>query len=193
MSTHLSEYLSYYRDLETPGFAVLVTGKWGTGKTYQVKQCVPEDACYYVSLFGVQTVEQLHSEVFAVAWPGLSRASGAVEKIGSTANSMGGLWSLGGMASGVVNAALKRELEPDRVLIFDDLERSNLDVKDLLGAINNYVEHQGFRVIVIAHDKKMTKKFRDMKEKTFGQTIRVEPQVEDAMNAFLERRKNSRR
>lgn len=184
MSTHLEEYLAYYRDLEAPKYAVLVTGEWGTGKTYQVKKCIPEDGRYYISLFGVQTVEELHAEVLAIASPRFSKLNERLETVSDIGASVPFPFSLAGTAPNIVNAILKRDLEPNKILIFDDLERSNINQKDLLGAINSYVE-RGFRVIVIVHDKKMSKKFHGKKEKIFGQTVRVQPQIREAMDSFL--------
>jgi hypothetical protein len=43
----------------------------------------------------------------------------------------------------------------------------------------------GFRVVVVAHDEKLAEEFLQMKEKTFGQSIRVEPQIEEALTHFL--------
>ena len=39
MTTQLEHFLNYYKKTESPGYAVLVTGEWGTGKTFQVQQC----------------------------------------------------------------------------------------------------------------------------------------------------------
>ena len=61
--SHLKEFLDNYTSLNGPGYVVLVTGAWGTGKTYQVQECIPEDERCYVSLYGVQTVEQPLSDV----------------------------------------------------------------------------------------------------------------------------------
>jgi hypothetical protein len=183
--SHLKEYLNYYMELTAPGYAVLVTGDWGTGKTYQVKNCVPEEDRLYVSLFGVQTVEQLHSEVFAAAAPTLAKAEKMVGKGSDIVAGMKGPWALAGAFPSVFNAVFKREIEPTKTLVFDDLERSDLELKDVLGAINSYVEHLGFRVVVIAHDERLAEEFLQMKEKTFGQSIRVEPQIEDALSHFL--------
>ena len=36
--THLKEYLDYYQTLEDPGYGVLITGAWGSGKTYHIKR-----------------------------------------------------------------------------------------------------------------------------------------------------------
>ena len=37
----------------------------------------------------------------------------------------------------------------DKVLCFDDLERANVDVIDILGYINNFVEHDHIKTIII--------------------------------------------
>ena len=192
MTTHLAEYLEYYQTLERPGYAVLVTGEWGSGKTYQIKQVIPDVERYYVSLFGIQTVEQLHGEVFAVASPKLAKAADFLDHASSTANSVGGLVALAGAAPSVFNAVLRHDIKPYRTLIFDDLERSNLRLKDVIGAINSYVEQHGFRVIVLAHDEKMKAKFGKLKEKTFGQTIKVSPQTDDAFKKFLGKINNAK-
>lgn len=190
LSSHLNDYISYYKSLDAPGYAVLVTGEWGTGKTHQVKQCIPEAERYYVSLFGLQTVEQLHAEVYAVASPRIAKAKAALNKVSEGVAGVGGPFALANLTPSVFNAVFKQELKTDRTLIFDDLERSNLALKDVLGAINGYVEQQGFRVVVITHDEKMAEEFLQWKEKTFGQTIRVEPQVKEAMNSDLAGIKN---
>ena len=181
----LQDYLQYYKALDGPGYAVLVTGPWGAGKTYQVLQCFPEEERLYVSLFGVQTVDQLHSEVFAAAAPNIAKVESFVAKGSETVAGMKGFWALASAAPSVFSAVFKKEIEPTSTLIFDDLERSELKLKDVLGAINSYVEHLGFRAIVIAHDEKLTKKFLSMKEKSFGQSIRIKPQTEQALSQFI--------
>jgi hypothetical protein len=84
----------------------------------------------------------------------------------------------------LVGAFLRQEVDKSKPIIFDDLERCGLGVKETLGIINLYVEHHGCRVIVIAHDDKLMKEFIEAKEKIFGQTIRVEPQVAAAFGRF---------
>lgn len=186
MTTSLAEYLSYYSKLEEPGYAVLVTGEWGTGKTYQVKKCIPEDQRLYVSLYGIDTVEQLHSEVFAAAMPMQAKFEEVAEKGGEVIANAGGLLALAGGLPSLFNAAFRRDLEPSKILIFDDLERCSIRNEDILGAINSYVEQRGFRVVVISHDKKIVDQIREMKEKVFGHTIQIVPQTENALDHFLD-------
>ena len=185
--THLEEYLKHYSSLNAPGSAVLVTGAWGTGKTFQVKESIPEPDRIYVSLYGIQSVEKIHAEVFAAAYPSKAKTRSFFEKFRDKDVGAAGFTVPLAFIPDVANAFLRNELKPEKILIFDDLERSSLNLKEVLGAINSYVEHKKFRVVVLAHDedKLMGEKFRSVKEKTFGQTILIDPQIERASESFL--------
>ena len=39
------------------------------------------------------------------------------------------------------------------VLVFDDLERTDVPMKNVLGCINDYVENQHFNTIIVANEK----------------------------------------
>jgi len=49
----------------------------------------------------------------------------------------------------------------NKILCFDDLERANVDVIDILGYINNFVEHDGIKTIVICNEKELATKFKN--------------------------------
>lgn len=186
-NTALAEYLKYYTSLKSPGYAVLVTGPWGVGKTFQVKQLIQESDRYFVSLYGIGTVDGIHDAVLASCWPNLN-ASKFVSTIGEVGKAMGDKFALAGFSNNVWNFILRQGLKPDRTIIFDDLERSSLwanQKSELLGAINHYVEHRGFRVIVICHDERIADQLAELKEKTFGHTVMVEPQLNAALEVFL--------
>jgi hypothetical protein len=184
MASNLKDYLAYYIECESPGYAVLITGEWGTGKTFQVKQALAEEERYYVSLYGLQTVDEVHSAVLAEMDPALAKVREIVDGIGNTAKDAGGLLSLGAIVPKITNAIVRKEVKADRILIFDDLERSGLDLDDRLGVINLYVEHHGCRVVAIAHDEILVDGFQRTKEKLFGHTIKIKPQVNEAFSEF---------
>ena len=174
---HLKEYVDHYRTLNNPQYAVLVTGDWGVGKTFQVRSAIPRGDCYYVSLFGLSSTDDVVSAVYAAMFPRKALVKKAARGIGETTAEIPGFGSLAvsGLTSALVGAFLRQEVKTDKPIVLDDLERSGLKTKDLLGAINLYVEHNGCQVVVIAHDKKLKEKFADMKEKLFGQTIVIDP------------------
>ena len=48
-----------------------------------------------------------------------------------------------------------RMFEKKVILVFDDLERTNISCTDLLGCINDYCENQGFNTIIVANEEKI--------------------------------------
>ncbi|UES37522.1 KAP family NTPase [Roseibium aggregatum] len=185
-ATHLEHYLKYYVNQLEPGYAVLVTGGWGSGKTHQVTAALPLSHAFYVSLFGLNSPEEIEGQIFSAMYPGKAAIQKIAEKVDSVSLDLPMLGSLGtgGLSSALTSVFIKNEVNTSKPLIFDDLERSTVDIKVLLGLINRFVEHFKCRVIVIAHDEKIVQGFTEAKEKVFGQTLVVEPNVKGAFEAF---------
>ncbi|MBY3386309.1 hypothetical protein [Rhizobium laguerreae] len=163
----------------------MVTGEWGVGKTYQVRRALDEDEFHYISLYGLRTAEELRSAVFARMYPMRHRIRGFVGEAKQALRDASGLFSFGSLTPALFGAFLEQGVTNNRILVFDDLERSLMPRKILLGVINHYVEHSGCRVIVIVHDGKILDSyFNDSKEKLFGQTIQAFPQIDHAIRAF---------
>ena len=68
----------------------------------------------------------------------------------------------------------------DKVLCFDDLERANVDVIDILGYINNFVEHDHIKTIIICNEKELSTKLKssNLEMKTFIATYLLDKQDE---------------
>ncbi|VVN74349.1 hypothetical protein PS708_00612 [Pseudomonas fluorescens] len=187
-TSHLKEYLDYYKTLSSPGYGVLVTGDWGSGKTHQVTQILKKDEIYYISLFGTQTTEEIYSTVYAKMHPTLAVTKGLAN---STDGAGAGPVNVGGLVAGLANALIREHVKNDRILVFDDLERSKIATNDLLGIFNKYLEHHQCRVVVLAHDKKIADSFIGSKEKVFGQTIVITPKTSEAFDSFVKNIKST--
>jgi len=177
----------------TPNSAVLINGPWGSGKTFLIKNFIKEHQdqhhFYYVSLYGVTTREGFSDAVFFAAYPALDNK---VVKI--TGSLLSSVLKFKGVDS---NITLKTVIEKTEtgVYVFDDLERSGIPICDLLGYINEFVEHAGCRVIILANEHELTtlggdnaaSEYQRRKEKTIGWTLAVQCDVEAGLEAFLER------
>lgn len=153
--TYFTTYINYYNTLIKPGYAVLVTGEWGSGKTHQIKNIFSENEMYYVSLFDISTVEDIYANVFYKMSPIKAFAKGAANGISDANVGIDAMtFGLGGIIGKVANAVIKEEVKTDKVIVFDDIERCSVDINSILGVINKYVEHHGCKVIAIAHDEK---------------------------------------
>ncbi|EMF1948516.1 TPA: P-loop NTPase fold protein [Proteus mirabilis] len=191
MNRHLTTYLDYYRTLEKPGYAVLVTGDWGCGKTYQIKKYFKEHEICYVSLFSINSIDDIYATVFAKMYPKKAALKKLVGSIGDVDASISDsvTLGLGGLLSRVGSTLIKENVDNKKIIVFDDLERAInkeiISVSEFLGVINNYIEHAGCKVIVIAHDGEIPTEFENIKEKVIGQTIKLNSDIHGALNTFL--------
>ena len=209
MNEDILRFLEKYKDDPDPQYAVLLDGKWGCGKTFFIKswldtfQTENEDelAPMYVSLFGVQTVKQINDTINGLLFPFMNSK---VYKIGKTFTKMIASAALrfnvdydgDKKSDGTVDFKLdplmdllndkKEELKGRRILIFDDLERANIGVKELYGYINRFVEHNRFKVIVVCNSTEITDKetFNRFREKIIGRTFEIHSDIDAAINSF---------
>ena len=185
--------LDYVHLKHAPHYAVLVTGPWGIGKTFVVKGCLDtaelEDGYYYVSLFGAESKSDIDAAIFRAVHPNLG---GKTAKVGGAV--LKGLMSFTGISS---ELSLEELLDGIKggVYVFDDLERTSLSISAILGYINDFVEHDDCRVILIANtDHKMEgdEDFRTQREKLIGRTLRVQSSLDEALDHFLTKIANER-
>jgi hypothetical protein len=196
----LYESLKYYCGLEKPGYAVMVTGDWGVGKTHQVRAALARienerphrDAnlnynSAYVSLFGLADANEIDVAVARCFSPVAHVAQAGFKIIGDTGNNMKGAWAVIGPVKALSLKIIRNQINQaaNKTIVFDDLERSPLDQKVLMGVINSYVEHHGYRVILICHNGALEASCSEGKEKIVGQSIKALPQTMDAWASFL--------
>lgn len=201
-----SEIKSYIELKETCG-ALLLTGKWGCGKSYIMHQLADslngEDqyAVAIVSLFGVQSIEELDKKVKeAILYvrtinksenDSSSKVSALIKNAKKLSSELSDVWQ--GFRE--INAALsinlydffdiksellcfskngKTMVSKTLVLVFDDFERSKQDKTILLGTINNYCENKKMKTILIADENHIDEEaYKEFKEKVISHTIKI--------------------
>ncbi|WP_417837252.1 P-loop NTPase fold protein [Thalassospira tepidiphila] len=181
VTAHLKEYLRYYISLQNPGYALLVTGPWGIGKTWQVLQCIPEDQRYYVSLHGAKSSEDVQASLIAALVPSLSSLNESFSDLGKDK-------AVVGSTASWIRKSLLNKIDNRRIIILDDIERSSLPLDELTGFISSYLDEKYFRVILVADEEKIIEKEKDYKkhkEKIVGQTLKVDPQIDSSFDYFV--------
>lgn len=167
----LKQILEYVKD-DRYHQAVLIDGEWGAGKTFFVKEKLvkylvkklKEKRIYYISLYGVSYSEQIIDEIYS------SMVEEIIEK--KFGEDKGKVLEKGiSFTSKIVAAGMKyfnleskdlpklsdlKELK-DTIIIFDDLERCEIEVNQTLGVINNLVEHNDVKIILVANQNEIGK------------------------------------
>ena len=200
--------LSDYLQINRPGYGVFIKGDWGCGKTFFVKQWVNNFfankinalAPVYVSLYGLKTTAQIDEVINQILSPFfhgkfMKRAEKYAKLIGSIAVRYNvDIEGDNDPEQVVCTIDPKKLLEASdeavddkRVVIFDDIERSKMDVGELMGYINYFVEQVGCHVVIIGDYKniKNQNRFNVIKEKTIGREYNIEPEIEEALDIFI--------
>ncbi|MDO5654921.1 MAG: hypothetical protein Q4G27_02140, partial [Flavobacteriaceae bacterium] len=75
----------------------------------------------------------------------------------------------------------------DAVLCFDDLERSTATPKDILGYINQLVEHSNIHCLIMSDESQiLDENYKRLKEKVIGREFSFKTNLLEIMNKFLE-------
>jgi hypothetical protein len=200
------QYLRYYCEPSNVlDYAVMVKGKWGAGKTYLINSFIDElkrggrDKILYVSLYGVTSFRQIDDALFRQLHPVLSsKGMKLAASFGKAVLKAATRIDLDGdgkeditLTSNIPDIDLSEYFKTPNecLLIFDDLERCSMNVSDVLGYINAFVEHEGFKAIIVANEDEVLKrgdtKYAEIKEKLIGQTLSVKPDITTALTHFL--------
>ncbi len=159
-------------------YAVMLNGEWGSGKTYfwnnklrsRLESISVNGKTYktiYMSLYGINSLEEISKKIFIETNPMISktlkkfvdtREGNLIPEYVKTGLDMANLFGTMSFNNDKVDFSKVFSID-DKILCFDDLERANVDVIDILGYINNFVEHDGIKTIVICNEKELATKF----------------------------------
>lgn len=202
---HIEKYLDFYCDSKKNlTFAVLLKGKWGSGKTYFIKKYTEStDNFLHISLYGLSINAEIDEKFFVALHPILSS-----DKTKLAIQALSGLikfttridfdddgkddFKLDSSGISKLNFKEFAKKSQNKVIIFDDVERCNIEIDKLMGYINHLVEFFNQKVIIVANEekilnsKKFGKKYRKIKEKLIGKEFKVETSEEEAINDFVE-------
>lgn len=179
------DVLINYIDEELYNYAVMIGGEWGCGKTYFIRENLQDKLekhekereekdrenkarrVVYVSLYGVKSLEEVSKQMLMESYLAKTgKAKGILKKSAEAAGTMLPIiFDIIKPAVGVemdsenISKAIGGFLSvKDSILIFDDLERCDCPVNEVLGYINTFVEHDGMKVIIVANQKEIGKR-----------------------------------
>ena len=197
MDELIESILDYVRSDYTD-YAIMINGEWGSGKTYfwnnQIKKKIEslklngkKFTTIYMSLYGISNLEEISKKIFMetsqLMDKNLRKYMNAHNLTTIPEYAKTGI----DMANFFGNATNGSKIDyeeffstDDKVLCFDDLERANVDVIDILGYINNFVEHDHIKTIIICNEKELSTKIKssNLEMKTFIATYLLDKQGE---------------
>jgi len=186
MEDLVESILDYVR-AEYTDYAVMINGEWGSGKTYFWNHKIRNKieslqlngkrfTTIYMSLYGISNLEEISKKIFIETTQLMDKnlkkfmdASGVatIPEYAKTGLDMANFFGVTQNGDRIDYGEFFST--DDKVLCFDDLERANVDVIDILGYINNFVEHDHIKTIIICNEKELSTKLKNsnLEMKTF--------------------------
>jgi len=194
----LVESILDYVRADYTDYAIMINGEWGSGKTYfwnhKVKNKIEslqlngkKYTTIYMSLYGISNLEEISKKIFIETTQLMDKnlkkymdehEQTSIPEYAKTGLDMANFFGVTKNGEKVNYADFFST--DDKVLCFDDLERANVDVVDILGYINNFVEHDHIKTIIICNEKELSTKFKssNIEMKTFIATYLLDKQNE---------------
>lgn len=187
--------MRYYIEFNhAPQYAVLLKGAWGIGKTFLVRKILDahhagsEKKYIYISLYGSSSYEDIDRSLQNAIYPVLdSKAAVVGTKLAKAA--LGFFKIKTDISIGDFTNKFK-----DALYVFDDLERCALPIQKVMGYINEFVEHDSCKVVIIANEGAIKEKedYYERREKTIGKVLEVQPSMQEAFSFFLSKVEDER-
>ncbi len=197
MEDLVESILDYVRSDYTD-YAIMINGEWGSGKTHfwnnkirkKIESLQLNGKRYttiYMSLYGISNLEEISKKIFIETTQLMDKnlrkfmdANGqtTIPEYAKTGIDMANFFGVTQNGDRIDYADFFST--DDKVLCFDDLERANVDVIDILGYINNFVEHDHIKTIIICNEKELSTKLKssNLEMKTFIATYLLDKQDE---------------
>jgi len=212
----LNEYIKHYLEKDKTQSAIMLSAPWGTGKSYYINNVlVPylnnyDKKVIIVSLYGLKDIKEISKSIFLESKFKLANRN----NIGINTGKIVAKTIIKGVASffGVDLNVKEEDLEKlyssidlsDKLIILEDVERTQIDILELLGFVNSLVEQDSVKVLLVTNEDEIlnyvevksegkikkeydekTKKYLKIKEKTIGDTILFYTSNRDAIKNIL--------
>ena len=203
--TNLTQGIFNYLDMQNTG-ALLVTGSWGCGKSYYFENTLFEKLRnrgykpVRVSLFGMADLNDLSKNVICEFAQYFSDKKWVNESLKFTGGLIKNIKDIPVIKDYIEVKSIWGEgkalykLVPEKAVIcLDDLERAveKFDINDLLGVINDLVENQHMKVIVIANKEYIDKRSEKdvvheiFYEKVIEKTLHFAPCISEIFETLI--------
>ncbi len=163
----LNKYIKHYIERDRTGRAIMLTGAWGLGKSYYIKNSlIPylEKAengghqCIVVSLYGLSSLSEISKAVYLEARAGILKPTSEAGQFTILAAKT----ILKGITSrlGIDLTADEKSLQDlyksidlnGKLIVFEDVERTNINILELLGYVNSLVEQDNVKVLLVTNE-----------------------------------------
>lgn len=178
--SELNEYIYHYLTKDKTKGAILLTAPWGTGKSYYIQNVLKPflekneepHKCIVVSLYDVSNTSELSKSLYFEKRFHSMKKNKIHKKIHAIAKPV--VEGLFGVGKTVLKSITPVDLDFNVIgpnweelidsvnfngdlVVLEDLERTKINIEELLGYVNNLVEQDGIKVLLVANEHELIK------------------------------------
>ena len=161
-------YIENYLKNDKTKSAIMLIAPWGMGKSYYIQNSlIPhleqagDKKCVVVSLYGLNDIKEISKAIYFELR--VKKIGGKNEKVEAGKIIAKTLLKNGLSTVGIDLSVQEDDLEKlyasidlsDKLIILEDLERSGISIKQVLGYVNNLVEQDGAKVLLVANENEV--------------------------------------
>lgn len=216
--SELNEFIKNYLENDNTGRAIMLNGTWGSGKSYYIKNVLKSylksnkggnHKCAIVSLYGLNEISEISKSIYielrTIGKTRKSEVLSSAEVAGKiiAKTILNGIVSKVGFEIGQSDKEFKDIYDSidlsEKLIIFEDVERSSVDLIEFMGFVNNLTEQDGVKVLLVVNENELIKavnsenekiyttettNYLKAKEKTVGDTINFQCNFEESIRSI---------
>lgn len=164
-TNELKEYIKHYLEEDASHSAILLNAPWGTGKSYFIRnELAPylsengRERCVVVSLYGLKDLSEISKSIyFECRTDSMREKKDGAKPVGRTI--VRGVASALSASLSLTDKDLQKLYDTlslsDKLLVFEDVERSSIDVLEFMGYVNSLVELDNAKVLLVSNEREI--------------------------------------
>ena len=184
----LNQYILHYLTEDKTKSAIMLTAPWGSGKSFYIqnelkpfleKEKNGSHKCLVVSLYGLKELSEISKALYLESRAKFLNNNSEKMEAGKLATKtiLKGVTSFLGIDLSHSDEDMQKLFESidlsGKLIILEDLERSGIDILEVLGYVNNLVEQDGVKVLLVANEEEI-KQYKPLTTTTEDQQNVVE-------------------
>jgi len=164
----LNQYILHYLTEDKTKSAIMLTAPWGSGKSFYIqnelkpfleKEENGSHKCLVVSLYGLKELSEISKALYLESRAKFLNNNSEKMEAGKLATKtiLKGVTSFLGIDLSHSDEDMQKLFESidlsGKLIILEDLERSGIDILEVLGYVNNLVEQDGVKVLLVANEE----------------------------------------
>ena len=167
-NNEITQYIKHYIEKDKTQNAIMLSGDWGIGKSHYIQhELVPFlqtqkiAQCVVISLYGMNSVAEISKSIYLELRVKKLQSQNEITATGKmmAKTVWKGITSCFGIDLSCSEEDMQKIYESvnlsGKLIIIEDIERTQINILELLGYVNSLVEQDRIKVLLVVNEKEL--------------------------------------